>query len=60
MDPDKALRAYEQALDRLPRLASSDAVSRRNGAEVVYAQAYQTLVRLGLRPQIRGKYRRVS
>jgi hypothetical protein len=52
-----AEREYNQLLDRLPRLGAADAVSRRNGVEAQYAASYQRLVRLGARPQIRGKYR---
>ena len=29
-----------------------------SGVEAAYAQAYQTLVRLGVEPQIRKKYRK--
>lgn len=54
---EKAEREYNQLLDRLPRLASSDAVSRRNSIEAQYGGAYQRLVRLGARRQIRAKYR---
>jgi hypothetical protein len=53
-----AEREYERLLGKLPRFGSSEAVSRRNGIEAQYAGAYQRLVRLGARQQIRGKYRR--
>lgn len=49
---------YEVALKALPRLGSSDAVSKRRAREAEYGAAYQRLVRLGVRPQVRGKYRR--
>lgn len=48
---------YEAALKALPRLGSSDAVSKRRAREVEYGAAYQRLVRAGARPQVRGKYR---
>ena len=51
---------YEAALKALPRLGSSDAVSKRRALEARYGAAYQRLVRLGMRPQIRAKYRRVK
>jgi hypothetical protein len=48
----------EKTLARLQKLSASGApIGMRQTAETVYAQAYQTLVRLGLRPQIRRKYR---
>lgn len=53
-DQMRALNAYEIALDRLKK---SKAGKHSNGLENQYSQAYQRLVTLGLRPQVRGRYR---
>ena len=61
IDPDELRRAeeaYNRALYELPKLGSSQTVSKRNGVENNYGQAYQRLVRLGVAPQLRAKYRR--
>ena len=42
---------------KLGRMGSSDPLGMRNGVEAKYSQAYQRLVRLGARPQLRKKYR---
>lgn len=49
----------QRAGDKLRSLASDSVspVSGRNDAERRYAVAYQRLVRMGKRPQIRAKYR---
>lgn len=45
-------------LERLQKLAASNApYGAKQGAEANHAAAYQALVRLGARPQIRAKYR---
>lgn len=51
---------YEAALTRLKKLASAGSlpINKRGGAESVYGEAYQEMVRMGTRPQIRKKYRR--
>lgn len=51
----RAERAYEIALTELRkvRLGKSSV-----GSEAAYGEAYQQLVRLGIRPQLRLKYRR--
>jgi hypothetical protein len=64
MIPEQAARLerdYEIAAKRLADLAAKSApIGSRRGAEAVYAQTYQALVQAGLRPQIRGKYRRMG
>jgi len=57
---ERALRALDTATANLGKLGSSTNVGKRNGIEAVYGQAYQMCVRLGLRPQLRAKYRRVQ
>jgi len=48
----------DQALERLQRLASDNVpYGSRVTAEKNYGEAYQMLVRKGLKPQIRRKYR---
>ncbi len=55
---ERAEREMTRAHERLQKLASFNGpYGARVGAEQQYAQAYQALVRLGLRPQIRTKYR---
>jgi hypothetical protein len=55
---EKLERRYAVAQKRIVDLSSKRGqLSTRNGAEAEYAQAYQALVRVGLRPQIRKKYR---
>lgn len=50
---EKALHEYNQAASKLGKLNGKAGP----GSEAVYAQAYQRLVALGVKPQIRGKYR---
>ena len=57
-DIANALRDLDALTARLGRMGSSEPLSRRNGLESAYGQAYQRLVRLGARTQIRLKYRR--
>jgi len=61
MEPEDNARAYRNldlALERLQRQAASNApFGSRLGAEQKYAQAYDYLVCLGLRPKLRIKYR---
>ena len=49
----------DAALDKLQRLAGPDAkpLGTRVRGELEYGAAYQELVRAGLKPQLRGKYR---
>lgn len=51
-------RVLDSILLRLGRMGSAEPLSRRNGVESAYGQTYQSLVRLGARPQIKAKYRR--
>ncbi len=55
MDEQRLLRAFARAGEELRKGASSE----KGGvaAEAKYAQTYQALVRAGLAPQIRRKYR---
>jgi hypothetical protein len=50
-------RSLDALTDRLGRLHSSDPLSARNGLESKYGRTYQQLVKLGVKPQIRQKYR---
>jgi protein tyrosine/serine phosphatase len=53
-----AERQMDKTLERLQRMAASNApFGARQGAENEYGQAYQVLVRLGVRRQLRAKYR---
>lgn len=56
---DRLVREYERAADAVADAAARGMgqVSTRRNIEQRYAQAYQALVRAGLAPQIRGKYR---
>lgn len=49
----KALAAYDLAASKLGKLNGKAGT----GSEMTYASAYQRLVVLGLKPQIKGKYR---
>lgn len=51
---EKAVRAYESAWMALKR---STGGKTAQGLENSYGEAYQLCVRLGIRPQIRMKYR---
>lgn len=54
----RAERAIGTATQKLQKLASFNGpYGARVNAEQEYGQSYQDLVRLGLRPQIRAKYR---
>lgn len=58
MNLDDLQRAFNLASERLQKLAARNApFGTRQSAEQQYSQAYQALVRAGLAPQIRGKYR---
>jgi hypothetical protein len=59
-DVTRAVNEYDRALGKLSRLGCASAVSKRNYVEAVYGAAYQRLVKLGARPQIRAKYRRLG
>jgi hypothetical protein len=52
-----ALRELDAITVKLGRMGSSEPLSRRNGMEANYGQTYQRLVRLGVRHQLRMKYR---
>lgn len=52
-----AEQRYETLVQKLGSLGSGQPLSMRRGLEANYSSAYQQLVRLGLRPQIRAKYR---
>lgn len=52
-----AERQLEKAAAQLGNLPSSASLSRRQSAESAYGRAYQRLVRLGARRQLRTKYR---
>lgn len=56
-DVEYAERALAEAAGALGRLPCSSPLSKRMAREQRYAAAYQRLVRLGARPQIRAKYR---
>lgn len=59
MDELELERQLNRTHERLQKLASiSGTYGARLGAEQNYAEAYQALVRAGLRPQIREKYRK--
>lgn len=48
-----------QAFEALQRLATYNGpYGARTSAEQKYGEAYQALVRVGARPQVRAKYRR--
>jgi hypothetical protein len=49
----KAEAAFQAAASKLGKLNGKAG----SGSEATYAAAYQRLVALGARPQIRGKYR---
>lgn len=49
----KAQQAYDNAASKLGKLNGKAG----SGSEANYAWAYQRLVTLGVKPQIRGKYR---
>jgi hypothetical protein len=52
-DARRLVSSYEAAWKRLQGLGGKNA----QGAEAAYGLAYQALVKAGLRPQIRRKYR---
>lgn len=49
----KAQQAFDLAASKLGKLNGKAGP----GSEAVYAAAYQRLVALGVKPQLRGKYR---
>jgi hypothetical protein len=49
----KAIAEYDKAASKLGKLNGKAGP----GSEAVYAAAYQRLVALGVKPQLRGKYR---
>jgi hypothetical protein len=53
MDDSTLLFKFKAASERLAKVSGKSA----EGAESEYGQAYQALVRAGLRPQLRKKYR---
>lgn len=57
--PEELEYAFEQASQKLKRMAGDGMgnLAPRRGAEARYGETYQALVRSGLSPQIRGKYR---
>lgn len=58
MDREDEIRRAEQELNaQLKRIAESKPGKMTSGMEKIYGNAYQRLVRLGARTQIRGKYR---
>jgi hypothetical protein len=52
-EQDKAVRAFAAASKRLSGSSGKSA----GGIEAGYGEAYQALVRLGIAPQIKAKYR---
>lgn len=53
-----ALSAMAASLKRMLGLGSANPLAQRRNVEAVYGQAYQELVRMGLKPQLKLKYRR--
>jgi hypothetical protein len=53
-DHDRLLHAFREAYTRLTKTGASKS---SQGVESAYGEAYQALVRAGLRPQIKKKYR---
>lgn len=49
----KALDDFDAAAKKLGKVNGKAGA----GSEAAYAQAYQRLVQLGVKPQLRGKYR---
>jgi hypothetical protein len=54
---ERAERDMDGQLKTILRLDGSAPVGKRNSAEVLYGEAYQQLVELGARPQLKRKYR---
>jgi hypothetical protein len=54
---DDVNRAVQDMEAALVKLRNAKAGKMTAGLEAVYGNAYQKLVRLGVRPQIKGKYR---
>ena len=55
----RAVQEFVAAGDALRRMATNGmgVVSKRRGAEARYSDTYQKMVRLGVAPQLKGKYR---
>lgn len=51
------IRELESAAPKLGYAHCSEPLNKRNGLEANYSRMYQKLVRLGVRPQLRKKYR---
>lgn len=60
IDDESLVRSHELASDHLKRLANGGAgqIGPRNVAEDRYGETYQQLVKRGLAPQLKRKYRR--
>ena len=63
IDSATLIRNFENVSRELYRAgdasgSSAEPVGMRNGREARYGQAYQALVRAGLAPQLRRRYRR--
>lgn len=59
MDKEDEVRRAVQELDAaLGKIKNAQSGKQNFGLEAQYGQAYQRLVRLGVRPQLKGKYRR--
>lgn len=56
---ETVLRAFEAQSEKLKSMASGGVgtLASRRGAEALYGRLYQELVKLGVKPQVRGKYR---
>lgn len=52
-DQEKAVSAFKAARKRLDGASGKSA----GGVEAAYGEAYQLMVRLGVAPQIKAKYR---
>jgi len=58
VDNEDEIRRTVEELDKsLNKIRSTTAGKQTFGMEAQYGQAYQRLVRLGARPQLRRKYR---
>jgi hypothetical protein len=61
MDQDDEIRIAESEFNLATAVLQKCLPGRQGiSAEIKYGQAYQRLVKLGLRPQLRKKYRRME
>ena len=56
-DRERKIASLESALNKALKRCGDAQGRAANGAEAEYGQIYQALVRLGVRPQIKKKYR---